>query len=118
MSSAWSITRSVNPPRAAFVDFPLGHTTGRPHEPELTLDILSSALASAQAMTEPGTIVGLPHRWPVDDWRDDPMGARGAGGDSRTERTPERVYQSPDDEAAARDTTHADHCLNCIGIET
>ena len=32
MTSAWSITASVNPPRAAFVDYPLGHTTGQPHD--------------------------------------------------------------------------------------
>ena len=33
MTSAWSITAAVWPPRAAFVDHPLGHTTGRAGDP-------------------------------------------------------------------------------------
>ena len=46
MTSAQDITRAVNPPRAAFLDFPLGHTTGKPHEPDLQRRILVQALSS------------------------------------------------------------------------
>jgi NAD(P)-dependent dehydrogenase (short-subunit alcohol dehydrogenase family) len=34
LTAAHSITASVNPPRAAFVDLPLGNTAGRPNDPE------------------------------------------------------------------------------------
>ena len=44
MSSALDITQSVHPPRAVFLDYPLGHTTGKPHEPALQRDILLQAL--------------------------------------------------------------------------
>ena len=37
VTSARDITRAVWPPRAAYLDYPLGHTSGRPHEPELNL---------------------------------------------------------------------------------
>ena len=45
MTSALSITRSVAPPRAAFLDFPLGHTTGKKNQPEMQLSLMRQALA-------------------------------------------------------------------------
>jgi len=62
MSSALDITQAVNPPRAAFLDFPLGHTTGKPHDPELQRDILLDALKGFSAAV-PGTVRMLPYRW-------------------------------------------------------
>jgi len=46
LASALDITRAVNPPRAAFLDFPLGHTAGKPGDPELQRAILADALSS------------------------------------------------------------------------
>jgi hypothetical protein len=70
MTSALDITRAVNPPRAAFVDFPLGHTTGKPHEPALQRDIMLEALDGFIALTTPGSIRRLPFRWSEDEaWK-------------------------------------------------
>jgi len=44
MTSALDITRAVNPPRAVFVNFPLGHQTGKPHQPELQRAIVRDAM--------------------------------------------------------------------------
>ena len=33
MTSAYDITQAVNPPRAVFVNYPLGHQTGKPDDP-------------------------------------------------------------------------------------
>ncbi len=63
MSSAWDITQSVKPPRAAFVNFPLGNQTGRPGNPEEQLGIVRDALTSAYAMAEPGSVTVLPYVW-------------------------------------------------------
>jgi hypothetical protein len=70
MASALDVVRAVNPPRAAFLDFPLGHTTGKPHEPELQRKIMIQALNSCKKMTEPGSISTLEFRWSEsDEWK-------------------------------------------------
>ena len=71
MTSALSITRAVAPPRAAFVDFPLGHTTGKPHDRTLQRDLLRDALAAFETIATPGEIVRLPYSWDDDDgWKE------------------------------------------------
>lgn len=70
MASALDVIRAVNPPRTAFLDFPLGHTTGKPNDPELQRKILLQALESFRKITEPGGVVTLDFRWSdSDDWK-------------------------------------------------
>lgn len=111
MSSAWSITASVNPPRAAFLDFPLGHTAGRPNDlPEQTA-IMSAALKTFAEATR-GSITRLPFQWSnSDDWKAELMGE--ASDDDRVERYATPQYQSAADEAAADP-----QCPSCIWLET
>ncbi len=63
MTSALDITRAVNPPRAVFVNFPLGHQTGKPHDPDLQRRIVRDAMRAFAAIPRPGTIVELPYVW-------------------------------------------------------
>lgn len=67
MTSALDITRAVKPPRAVFLNFPLGHQTGKPHEPELQRRIVRDAMKAFQTIAEPGTIVQLPYVWDAND---------------------------------------------------
>lgn len=99
MSSALDITRSVNPPRAAFLDYPLGHTTGKPNDPELQRAILIEALAAFSRIASPGGIQTLPFRWSDDDesWKDAAM----AGGDDRAPRYDTPQYQTDEDRQRA-----------------
>ena len=98
MSSALDITRSVNPPRAAFLDFPLGHTTGKPNQPELQRKILADALSSFEAMTVPGSVRALPYRWSDDEgWKDRAF----AEGDERKPRHDTPQYQEEEDRRRA-----------------
>lgn len=94
MTSALDITRAVNPPRAAFLDFPLGHTTGKPREPELQREILIAALSSLEMMTAPGSVKELPFLWSEDEeWK-----ARAfAEGDERRARHDTPQYQNEED---------------------
>ena len=69
MTSALDITRAVNPPRAVFVNFPLGHQTGKPHQPELQRSIVRDALGAFETIARPGTIVELPYVWDANDRR-------------------------------------------------
>ena len=95
MTSAYSITASVNPPRAAFTDFPLGHTCGPPDQPDTQRSIMRDALALFETMEEPG-IVPLDYRWPA-PWKEE---ARKLV-DHRTPRYDTPQYQDEDDRAAA-----------------
>jgi hypothetical protein len=111
LTSALSITRSVNPPRAAFLDFPLGHTAGKPGQPELQDAILEAALGAFEALDAPGEVLSLPFHWSDDDaWKDSVMRPRGGGAkageggevrDERSERSPEPQYQTEADRVAA-----------------
>ena len=72
MSSALDITRAVKPPRSVFVNFPLGHQTGKPHDPALQRSILKDAFRALETMTVPGAVVTLPYVWDDegDDWEE------------------------------------------------
>ena len=67
MTSALDITQAVKPPRAVFLNFPLGHKTGKPHQPKLQVQIVRDALNAFAAIDQPGTIVELPYIWDPND---------------------------------------------------
>lgn len=123
LTSARDITEAGNPPRAVFLDFPLGHTAGRVGEPALNLEIVRAALG-ALALEEPGVIVDLPHHWAADDgWKDDvmrvdvsPSGEKSTV-DDRVERLDTPQYQSPADADAAAATHAGATCEVCAGID-
>ncbi|MGH7934674.1 MAG: hypothetical protein ACREQN_16145 [Candidatus Binataceae bacterium] len=69
MTSARDITQAVNPPRAVFVNFPLGHQTGKPNQPGLQRQIVRNAMRAFETIDGPGTIVELPYVWDPDDRR-------------------------------------------------
>lgn len=53
----------VKPPRAVFVDFPLGHQCGRPNDVALQMRILQDTLEALVKISAPGEIVDLPYEW-------------------------------------------------------
>lgn len=98
MSSALDITQAVNPPRAAFLDYPLGHTTGKPHEPALQREILLQALEAFTSLTEPGSVKMLPFRWSEDQsWQTTAQ----RGPDDRRPRYDTPQYQTEEDRQRA-----------------
>ncbi len=60
MSVGRDITERVIPPRAAFVNFPMGNEIGRPGRTGEQRSIVRGAFAALEEMSEPGTIVDLP----------------------------------------------------------
>lgn len=120
MTSALSITRAVNPPRAAFVDFPLGHTTGRPHDPELQRQLMLRALRAFETLEAPGGIAMLDFDWDDDDaWKDqlvqpDPRPDRAGAVDERSERRDRPQYQSEDDRELAEAALAGGGCAGCV----
>jgi hypothetical protein len=67
MTSALDITQAVKPPRSVFVNFPLGHQTGKPHQPESQRQIVRDALGAFDTISRPGQIVELPYVWDPND---------------------------------------------------
>jgi len=124
MTSALSITRSVNPPRAAFVDFPLGHTAGKAGDKPLQRKIMIDTLSALDSIQVPGDIRHLSYQWSEDDsWKDKVMRpsentesaeASKQRLDDRLERTNEPQYQSPADRRAAMSAG----CPGCVFLES
>ena len=67
MTSASDITRAVKAPRAVFVNFPLGHQTGRPDDPEIQRRIVRDAMRAFETISTPGQIAELPYVWNPND---------------------------------------------------
>jgi hypothetical protein len=98
MSSALDITQSVNPPRAVFLDYPLGHTAGPPNRPDIQIKILQDALKAFSDIQTPGTVRSLPFAWPDNpDWKN----AHDMLKDERTERIDVSQYQNEEDRMRA-----------------
>ena len=109
----------VNPPRAAFLDFPLGHTAGKANDRPLQRKIMIDVLSALDGIQIPGTIRKLKYRWSEDsDWKATAMRARrGAqAADDRTQRWPTPQYQQADDEVQARLSLATDGCPSCIWL--
>lgn len=69
MTSARDITEAVKPPRAVFLNFPLGHQSGPAFDPERQRQIVREALSCFKTIKKPGSIVDLPYQWTRDpDW--------------------------------------------------
>ncbi|HEX6513929.1 MAG TPA: hypothetical protein VF157_16620 [Chloroflexota bacterium] len=68
LTSAIDITERVRPPRAAFLNCPLGYPVGRPHEQAEQKDILRASLGLVETAGEPGAIAELPFQWPDPEW--------------------------------------------------
>jgi len=97
MGSALDILKAGKPPRAAFLDYPLGHTTGKPNQPELQREILIQALEGFTSLTVPGSIKMLPFRWDDEDWKRTAM----MDGDTRVTRYDTPQYQTEEDRIRA-----------------
>jgi hypothetical protein len=98
MTSALDITQAVYPPRAAFLDYPLGHTTGKPHQPALQREILIEALQAFTSLTTPGSVKMLPFQWDADEtWKETAQ----RGPDDRRPRHDTPQYQTDEDRQRA-----------------
>lgn len=124
LSSAYDITRAVNPPRAVYLDYPLGHTSGRVEQAELNRDIVHHALTAFHELQEPGSMIHLPYRWSEsDDWKDGVMRSKTSskGGveteDDRVARLPTPQYQLESDAEAAAASHDGQTCLVCAGVD-
>lgn len=103
MASAMDIVCAGRPPRVTFVDYPLGHTVGKPFDRAGQLDIVRRGLLGLAEMTRAEQLEILPYRWAeTDDWKAEEWRKGGAGGkDERKPRDTSPQYQTEQDRILA-----------------
>jgi hypothetical protein len=100
LASALDIIEAGRAPRTVFVDYPLGHTAGRPFDPNDQKRIVTSALDALVSITIPGQIITLPAHWSeTNTWRADAVDPK--QGDSRQPRDTTPRYQHDADRVLA-----------------
>ncbi|MCC7081921.1 MAG: hypothetical protein IT530_14705 [Burkholderiales bacterium] len=99
LGSAYDILQAARPPRACFVDYPLGHTTGKPFDRADQDGIVRAALDTLVSASGPDTLVTLPNRWDDDAWRAAASSTEAT--DTRQPRDETPQYQYPADREAA-----------------
>jgi D-proline reductase (dithiol) PrdB len=68
VTGAPDITEMVRPPRAGWLNFPLGYSLGRPNEQDEQRAICLDVLRLASSATVPGSIADLDYQWPDPSW--------------------------------------------------
>jgi len=74
LTTVWDITSAIKPPRACFLDFPIGCPAGKPQEPALQRKVLKAVLQQASKFTGEWSMYSLPFQWSDDgsrDWEDE-----------------------------------------------
>ena len=98
LGSALDILRAGKPPRAKFVNYPLGFESGRFRDRQNQFDVVAEALKAFDEMTSPGVDI-LSYEWRV-GW--DMVNAREKGKlDHRSPRTTTPQYQTEEDRLMA-----------------
>ena len=100
LGSALDIMEAARPPRATFVDYPLGHTSGKAFDLDDQLGIVREALLGFERSAVPGHIHTLANAWSHDeDWKETAF--RPDGEDAREERSETPQFQVEADRSAA-----------------
>ena len=102
MGSALDILESGRPPRAQFLDFPLGFEAGPYKNKLMQLDILRSALSGFENFDSSG-IHHLPFSWPEGWALVNQREQTNKSDDSRSPRNTEPQYQTDEDRIAAEE---------------
>jgi len=91
LGSALDIMQAARPPRITFLDYPLGHSSGRPGDKAEQLAVVRAALAGFDA-TRTEQVNSLPYRWSGNnDWRQQATDT--SSGDQRQPRDETPRYQ-------------------------
>ena len=119
ISTAKDITEAVRMPRAAFLDFPQGFTTGKPKDTKLSKEILKSALKLVDTSVDE-ILMDLEFSWSKnDEWKDSVFRVTSDGQvtDNRLTRSANPQYQNDQDSREAQVSHKDGECLVCIGID-
>jgi len=92
LGSAQDILPAGRPPRTLFVDYPLGHSAGKPFDKSDQYIVVSQALKHFESIKVAGSLVEIPAAWTGgDDWKH--AATDSARGDTRQARDTTPRYQ-------------------------
>ncbi len=119
MASALSIIEAVRPPRGVFIDFPLGHTSGKPFDTAQQDDLLARTLQAFETIRTPGEVLRFADCWGDTDGTGDAwkLAVLNPGGDDRSERRDTPQYQHDTDRERAELALRTDGCPTCVWVE-
>ena len=102
MGTGYDILVQCQPPRAVFLDYPMGITIGRPSAPKEQFDITRTAVQALETIEEPGTILKHDYIWSeTETWKVEAAVAN--TGDIRQPRNLIPRYQFEEDRIAAEE---------------
>ena len=101
LGSAHDILAAAAPPRAAFVDYPLGHSAGKPFDRDDQYRVLRAALQAFESISRPGTMLTIEGTWTEPDWKSNAMPV--SAGDTRMPRDTSPQYQTAEDRRLAEE---------------
>lgn len=99
LGSAHDILLAGQAPRSVFLDYPLGHSCGKPFNEVNQYDVLTKALEIFEAADKPGHIEVLDLDWGSEDWKI--QASSTAASDTRQPRDTSPQFQYPEDRDAA-----------------
>lgn len=99
LGAADDILNAGQPPRSVFVDYPLGHSAGKPFDTNDQLSIVNAALAALTTIKSAGGRINLPQQWDNHEWRNE--AGSSSGDDTRQPRDETPQFQHAADREAA-----------------
>lgn len=99
IGSAYDILLAGRAPRSVFLDYPLGHSCGKPFDGEDQYKVIKKALKIFETVSEPGQITALELNWGSEDWKI--QASSTAASDTRQPRDTSPQFQYPEDREAA-----------------
>lgn len=99
LGAAQDILLAGRPPRAVFVDYPLGNSAGRSFDRADQMSVVAGALTAFTQLDRPGQLLTLPNTWPDEDWKRD--ASSDDGDDTRQPRDTSPQFQFEADREAA-----------------
>ena len=100
MASALDIIEAGNPPRVTFLNYPLGHTAGKPFDAQDQYSVISAAALALENSSQQDEVMRLPNLWSDDpSWKE--HAAVSSEGDSRQPRDETPQFQREEDRRQA-----------------
>ncbi len=99
LGSARDILLAGAPPRAVFVDYPLGHSVGQPFNRDDQHALVSEALSAFGTLGRGDGLLTLANQWPDEGWQATAMNP--AAGDTRAQRDTTPQWQCEADRVLA-----------------
>jgi hypothetical protein len=106
LGSAFDILEAGKPPRAVFLDYPLGHSAGKPFDLADQESVIEQALAGFESLKSPGEMITLENKWGDSSWRAEASSTDGDDTRQPRDTTPQFQFESDRSAAIAKKSSY------------